>query len=123
MASKEKPISGIYGIYCANSDKWYVGASKNIISRLKYHFAEMRADASAKNHADFIGRAYHWEYHGEIGRDYWLYGESSFTCHILVETEDQKLFTEIENYYINDFDSLRNGYNSKLSCVHRSWND
>jgi len=117
MARKDKPISGIYGICCVVTNKWYVGASKDIVERLKYHFRDMRADAELANHYD------NWDfrYRGELGKDYWLHGESAFTCHVLAEVGDVKLFPRAEQFFILSLDAKTDGYNSQLSGTHRSW--
>lgn len=82
-------IVGVYVLYNKNKNKYYVGRSQNIVSRVKAH---LEGRGNAHLFADL------------------KYGDE-FLVH-LIEYESKFYDTaEQEKYYIQVFDSYRNGYN------------
>ena len=91
MAEK---ISGIYKIECLVNGKVYVGQSINIKRRFKTHKSQLRNNTHINN---YLQRAWN------------KYGEENFTFEIIEECN--KNISETEIYWIDFYDSLKNGYN------------
>lgn len=89
--------NSIYSIRNTVTNKIYIGRSVRPESRVKQHFSYLRS-----------GKGYK-----EMQKDFDVYGESSFDYQILethlIKDADPR---EREDFYINKFDTLNNGYNS-----------
>jgi group I intron endonuclease len=84
------------GIYCLsfdNTDKVYIGKSITLETRLYSHLWNMRRNQSAK----------------KLQEAYNTYGEPTF--HILLECAEYDIY-KLEKFYIQEFDSYNNGFNS-----------
>ena len=82
---------GIYQIKNLLTGEKYIGQSVNIERRFKQH----------KNGLDLKNPLY---------SDFYIYGIDNFSFTILEEC-DEYLLNERENYYIDKFDTINNGYN------------
>ena len=87
--------SGIYTIYCKESNKYYVGQSIDVESRLKQHLRELKANTHINQ---------------SLQNDFNLYKETSFIFNKIKDVEEQFL-NVMEKYYMEYYDSLDNGYN------------
>ncbi len=83
---------GIYAIYWENPDLIYIGQSQNIESRFTAH-------------RSLLTRG-HYNY--KLRKAYSLYGEPTF---IILDTCSISELNTLEVYYIDEFDSLKNGLN------------
>jgi group I intron endonuclease len=92
--------TGIYALYFENTDKVYIGQSSNIERRINTHKKELNKGVHINN---------------KLQEAYCLYGEP--LC-IILEVCTIDVLTVRETYWINDFDSVENGYN----IVYPSWN-
>jgi len=84
------------GIYCLsfnNTDKVYIGKSITLETRLYVHLWNMRRNQSAK----------------KLQEAYNTYGEPTFN--ILVECAEHEIY-KLEKFYIQEFDSYNNGFNT-----------
>lgn len=88
-------ICGIYKIENVSNKKVYIGESVNIYSRWRDHKSSLK---SGKHYNTHLQNAWN------------KYGESNFVFSIVEKCEKDKL-NEMEMYYIDLFDSLKNGYN------------
>lgn len=86
---------GIYKITNKINNKSYIGQSIDILKRFNSH----------KYKSDTL-----------IGRDIQKYGEENFELEILEECDVSEL-DEKEIYYINKYDTIRNGYNISLGKI------
>ena len=93
-----KKICGIYCIENLVNGKRYVGQSIDIISRWRHHKSE-------------LNRGRHENIH--LQNSWNKYGEDGFEFFILHECNIDEL-NEFEKYYIEYFDSYKNGYNRTL---------
>lgn len=91
-------ISGVYRIYNKISNKSYIGFSKDIRSRLYTHLR-----ALVYNN---IGTS-------KYLREDWILNKDIWEFEILEET----LCKEKEKYWIQELDSINNGYNEKLGDI------
>lgn len=90
--------TGVYGILNVITNKYYVGSSVNILSRIKRHFSDLRR---GKHHSIKLQRS--WNIHGE----------SAFSIVIIEETRAKKeILLEREQYWIDCLSAYSNGYNS-----------
>ena len=87
--------SGIYTIFCTETNKYYVGQSLNVENRLKEHLRKLKNN----NHINT-----------SLQEDFNLYGEDSFILKKIKDVEKQFL-NVMEGYYIDYYDSLKYGYN------------
>lgn len=90
-----KPVAGVYKITNSITKEVYIGQSSNIKRRIwnercdSYsHLSCPRLKAAMK-----------------------VYGKDNFIYEILEEIDDKKTRLERESYYINFYDSVKNGYN------------
>lgn len=91
-----KRLIGIYGI-CINN-KWYIGSSINIKSRIHGHCSAL------KNNRHKVS---------ELQKDF----NNNDKCNIkiLEIVEDEKYLNDLENYYIGLYNSFKTGYNKSLA--------
>ena len=88
-------MSGIYKIYCKETNKYYIGQSVNVENRLKTHLNELKNNKHINQ---------------ELQSDFNSYGEDSFVFEKIKDSEEQFL-NMFEKYYMEYYDSLENGYN------------
>ena len=88
-------MSGIYKIYCKETNKYYIGQSVNVENRLKTHLNELKNNKHINQ---------------ELQSDFNSYGEDSFIFEKIKDSEEQFL-NMFEKYYMEYYDSLANGYN------------
>jgi group I intron endonuclease len=99
-------MTGVYGIYCSETKKWYVGASSNIKYRIRALKSELRCEF--------------WTSKKGLHQDVHKYGFYSITF-IILEKCDLCELVEKEQYWINELDSINNGYNTQASGKNRYW--
>lgn len=88
---------GIYRIFNVKTNKSYVGSTwKSFRSRWKQHLNKLNTN---KHHSHEMQNAFN------------KYGSDSFVCEILEIIEDENILLKKETYYINKYDSYKNGYN------------
>jgi group I intron endonuclease len=100
-----KRISGVYGIQCRKTGKWYVGAGVDITRRIKSCFYDLRNG---------------WR--REMGEDYQKHGPLAFKAVILEEADKDDL-AEREAYWVDNLQSLEHGYNQQAAGSNRHWSD
>ncbi len=98
---------GIYVIKCSGNNKVYVGASKNIKARVKTHVYQMTADDSSHPLAECISD----------------FGIESITAEVVELVDNREELSKREQHWIEEFDSIDNGYNKIKSNGHFSWQD
>lgn len=93
-----KIISGIYAIYSEYTGKMYIGSSKDIRTRLRNHFNELRKN---KHHSSYLQNSFN------------KYGEKVFETMILEEVQENELLVK-EQWYLDILDCANPnlGYNS-----------
>lgn len=96
--------TGIYGIYCRATGKWYVGAGVDVERRIKYHFYAMKT----------------WPNEKEMSRDAQRYGIKSMEAKILEVVSDQSELQAREAYWIERLGAMQ-GYNLQASGNNRFW--
>lgn len=88
---------GIYRIFCTETNKSYIGSTwKSFKSRWKQHLSKLNTN---KHHSKEMQNAWN------------KYGTDSFSCEILEIVEDEQILLERESFFIEKFDSYKNGYN------------
>lgn len=100
-------VSGIYGIYCEETNRWYVGASVDMMRRMRDHFYEMRVHG-------------HRGERGEMGDDFALYGESAFVGVVLEFVEPSDLASR-ESFWAEQLEAVTRGYNEQAPGTNRHW--
>lgn len=90
---------GIYLIENKVNGRCYIGKSVNLESRINSHFLDMRSSRSNR----------------KMQKDYDKYGEEAFESKILEIVGSEKDLLEREAFYINKFNSIKTGYNSKTA--------
>lgn len=96
-------IPVIYGIQNTINSKWYIGSCNDFKDRFERHRYYLRHN---QHHSTKLQRAYN------------LYGEDAFEISILHNlTPEEDRFAE-EERYINEYDSVKNGYNMLDKCVY-----
>ena len=97
---KEKTInnnlSGIYYIENLISGKKYIGQSINTSIRWKNHKNQLRG-----NRSPFV----------DLQNDWNIFGEENFKFQLIEECNNQYSLDLLEEYYVDFFDSYKNGYN------------
>jgi len=93
---------GIYKIINTETNKIYVGSSKNIEVRIRSHFSNLK---NKKHHSVKLQRAYE------------KYGLSNFSHQILELCEIEDLFVR-EQHWIDNLDSYHSGYNASESSIY-----
>ena len=99
---------GVYGIYCSETKKWYIGASTNIKYRIRAHKSDLKCKF--------------WKCKKGLHQDVDKYGFTCIQFVILEQCEKQQLI-EKEKYWIEYFDSINNGYNTQASGRNRYWGE
>lgn len=89
----------IYSLQNIVNNKRYVGATRNFEKRQQDHIRLLNK-----------GEHHSWK----LQRDYDSFGETSFVFEIL-EIVDDNLQVQREQFYIDNFDAIKNGYNA--SCA------
>jgi group I intron endonuclease len=97
--------TGIYGIKCKKTGKWYVGAAVNVERRIKDHFYAMRV----------------WPKENQLAKDATLFGINSMESCILESVKDKSILSDREQHWMDKLNSISGGYNSQSSGKHRSW--
>ena len=87
---------GIYRILNTETGESYIGQSHDIENRIQHHMSDMRSENS----------------NTIIGKNLKLYGLDKFEIQIVEECAPEYL-DSYERYYINYYDSIKNGYNLK----------
>ena len=90
----------VYQITNKENGKFYIGSTCDLKRRLSEHFGELRR----KEH-----------YSTELQNDYNIFGRDSFVVSILEECEVKSL-RDREQYYIDKFNPVKNGYNQSTSA-------
>lgn len=93
---------GIYKIINTETNKIYVGSSKNIEQRVRNHFSNLKRK---KHHSVKLQRAYD------------KYGLSNFSHEVIEICEIEDLFVR-EQHWIDSLDSYHSGYNASESSVY-----
>ncbi len=115
------PIMGVYGIFCRATDRWYVGASQDIIFRLKAHKRNLKHDINeVENPPPYDQRPEYWRT-GDFGRDYHKYGRKFFSSHVLERVCDPTKLADAEERQMMRLKSLEYGYNKMRPGKHRAW--
>jgi hypothetical protein len=96
---------GVYLIRCAANDCTYVGASRNIKTRVKTHLDDMTKNPSPH----------------PMAQDVQEYGFETITVSVLELVADKAQLSEREQHWIREFDSIESGYNKSMSHAHHSW--
>lgn len=94
--------SGVYGIQCTATGKWYVGASVNVHERIRTHFSEMKK-------------------FGALYEPCHTYGIQSMKAQVIEYIDDLSLLQDAEAYWVEKLDSWRNGYNQQSSRRNINW--
>lgn len=87
-------VCGVYKISFSNTDKVYIGSSKDIDKRIKQHKAMLEADC----HHSYKLQEYYNKH-------------SDLICYEVVEECDEHLRTNVEAYFINKYNAIYNGFN------------
>ena len=93
--------SGIYMIYCVETNKPYIGRAENLDERKSEHFSNLKNG----NHPC-----------KEMQQDYDKFGAESFRYSILEKCEVSKL-KHLEDYYILAYNAINTGYNKKRGDI------
>ena len=93
--SAKKRWRGIYGLRCKETDRWYVGYSKNIEKRWESDYKKLRCKGQAKIYNALL-----------------KYGYGGFDKVILEECDGpNRVWSERESYWIDVKNSIVDGYN------------
>ena len=88
--------SGVYRFLNKNTGKSYIGSTYNIYIRLKDHISMLNRN---KHHSIKLQRAWN------------KYGEENFEFEVLEFVENESFLIMIEQHWIGELDSYKNGYN------------
>ena len=121
-----KDTCGIYGIWCRENGKWYVGASKHVRKRVKEHKGDHRR---AVRYIRYVMRfkspssvtAERLRY--PFAADVVDYGWDAFEASFLEEVPDPADLQERERYWIDALNAKENGYNKSASGGHWRWGE
>lgn len=89
--------SGIYRIFCVDSEKSYVGSAVNIEARWRLHRHDLR---QKKHHSTHLQRA--WD----------KYGEKAFSFEIIEEVTELESLVQREQFHLDRFNAHHAGYNN-----------
>lgn len=92
-------MKGIYKFTCKENNKVYIGQSLNIENRFKSH---------ANNYSNGNLDDYQTKFYRALRK----HGFENFSFDILEIVDDIQLLNEREAYWIEQYDSFKNGYNS-----------
>jgi len=106
--------SGIYGLCCKATGKWYVGASTQIEQRLKEHSKNLRWAIGCK--LEIQQANCH-----RMGVDAARYGLESIQPVILEHVDDSAQLNEREVYWTEQLDAIEGGYNRHIPFPDRRW--
>jgi group I intron endonuclease len=88
----------VYKIICLINNKLYIGYTKHTIShRLKTHFRNAKKSSMINN---------------KFSSAILKHGKENFIIETIMSTNDKNTVLEKEKYYIELYDSVKNGYNS-----------
>jgi len=90
---------GIYSIRNTKNGKRYIGSSNNIERRLMFHLSNLRGGRGSK----------------ALQAAFDEYGEDNFAIEILKVVGEGHDLRTIEEHYIWKYDTLYNGYNTRLA--------
>jgi hypothetical protein len=93
-------IQGIYEILNTKNNKSYIGSSKNIDKRWKEHKKMLKDN---KHHSIKLQRSYNK-----------VKDKNVFEYNIIEIVEDDSILHKREQYYIDKYDSFKNGYNCSM---------
>lgn len=91
--------SGVYQIQNLINGKCYIGSSKNLNTRKRIHFSDLKLN---KHHNSKLQNAFN------------KYGEKNFEFSILEYINNPENLIKIEQFYIDFFDVVSNGYNIRI---------
>ena len=106
--------SGIYGLCCKATGKWYVGASTQIEKRLKEHRKQLREAIKCKLPIQQVNCH-------RMGLDAAIYGLQTIQAVILEQVDDPALLNEREIYWAEQLDAVEGGYNQHVPFPDRRW--
>jgi group I intron endonuclease len=89
-------VSGVYGIKNTVTGKFYVGSSGNVHNRWMEHRRKLRRE---KHHSVHLQNSWN------------KYGEAAFIFGIIEAVEGDELLQQTEQYHIDTWDTVNNGYN------------
>ena len=89
-------MCGIYRILCIKTNKCYVGQTKDFNRRKNSHFGLLNRNKSS---------------HIKLQRAWNKYGEENFEFEVLEFVENESFLIMIEQHWIGELDSYKNGYN------------
>ena len=92
LRKEKKGYTGIYIIYNATKNMYYVGQGQNVYQRCSNHFL-------GKGNAD-------------IYADY-KYGDKFYIRFVSLVESGYDNLDDLESYYINTYDAVKKGYNKK----------
>lgn len=99
---EQPPLEAVYGLYCHETKKWYIGASSNVLRRIREHLGALR-------------RGNHQSIREDARKGYTFSVQILEVIEPLPEAEvkwDSYRRLEIrEAWWIAKKNSLRNGYN------------
>ena len=122
----KKDTCGIYGIWCRENGKWYVGASKHVQERVKIHKGDHRRAAEhIKHEMRFRTRraVEHSKRDHPFAADVIAYGWDAFEACLLEEVPNPGDLKERERYWIDALDAKEKGYNKSASGGHWRWGE
>lgn len=96
-------IPVIYGIKNIENSKWYIGSCLDMKDRFQRHRYYLRHNA---HHSTKLQRAYN------------VYGEEKFEVHILHFLSEEEDRFSLEQKYIEDYNSVKEGYNMLEKCIY-----
>ena len=123
---KKEDTCGIYGIWCRENGKWYVGGSVTVRKRVKDHKSSHRSNVNRIKYAirfksDAIVTARKRDC--PFAADVIEYGWDAFEASLLEEVPDPADLQERERYWIDALDAKEKGYNKQASGGHWRWGE
>jgi len=97
---------GIYLIKNVENQKCYIGSSVNVENRIKNHLYSFRSGGNFK----------------AMQKEFDEYGENSFVFTIVEKVTNANTIKEREDFYIDKFNTKKNGYNIRGAAV-KGWNN